>query len=144
MKQQELEISREKSESIFENSLDAILICNEEGLIDSMNEGSRNLFEIQEDTELSDFNINDFIMKFNPASPASFLNRRRRTKALTINQNRINIEVHITQENIGGDTFFLGYIRDISKEVDKERQIAENLMEVEELKSELKKIKSIE
>ena len=144
-KQTEVERSQKKSQAIFQNSLDAILVSDNTGRINSINEAGRELFKLPMESfnpKINDVNISQIIKKFNPSSPASFLNRKRRTKATDQNDKQVNVEVYITQQHLDGTDSYLAYIRDISKEILKEQQIAENLMYLDELKAELKSLKS--
>ena len=137
-KQKELEYNQKKTRAIFENSIDAIVVCNDEGKINSLNQAARELFKVQENPSAFEegfVTLQQFIKKFNPEKPSSFLNRKRRTKAIDLNGNKISVEAYIYLENLEGEKTYLAYIRDITKEMEKEQQIAENLMMLDELKA---------
>lgn len=145
-KQKELEYSQKRTKAIFENSIDGIVVCNEDGQINSLNHAARELFKVndlnqessnsneEESSDEDKITLQQFIKKFKPENPSSFLNRKRRTKAIDLEGNKISVEVYIYQEKLEGEKNFLAYIRDITKEMEKEQQIAENLMMLDELK----------
>ncbi|MEO1055252.1 MAG: GAF domain-containing protein [Bacteroidota bacterium] len=140
-KQDELAVSQEESEAIFENSIDAIIVACNDGVITNMNSAAKELFNIQVDEfgqNGREYFIQDIIRKFDPKNPKAFVDRRKRTKAYDSNGSMLNIEMYLNQVELGGDCNFMAYIRDIGKEIDKEQQIAENLMQLDELKVELK------
>ncbi len=136
-KQKELLQSQEKSNTVFENSLDVILVCDSNGSIDNINSAGHELFQLEKD-KLDGLALQQLLKKFSPEAPKSFLNRKRRSKITNMKGEVINVETYILQKNIEGKDCYLAYIRDIRKEVEKERQIAESLMNVDELKSQLK------
>ncbi len=143
-KQKELEISEQKSKAIFENSNDAILVSDISGKINGLNSAAKRLFKINDiEAEGHDheWHVQEIIKKFDPEKSESFFKKRRRTKATTSEKNTINVEVYLTKEDLGGKMNFIIYVRDIAKEVEKDHQIAENLMYLDELKSELKQLK---
>ena len=139
-KQKELEYNQKRTRAIFENSIDAIVVCDKNGRVNSLNQAARELFKVniegnQASLEQAPITLQHFIKKFNPEKPSSFLNRKRRTKAIDLNGDKISVEAYIYLENLEGENIYLAYIRDITKEMEKEQQIAENLMLLDELKA---------
>ncbi|MDN5211265.1 GAF domain-containing protein [Fulvivirgaceae bacterium BMA12] len=144
-KQKELEISEKKSTAIFENSNDAILVGNKNGQINALNSSAKALFKVNDLDTYGNSNtllIQQFIKKFDTEKPDFFFQKRRRTKAINTVQTQINVEVYMTKEDLGGELNYIMYVRDISKEVEKEHQIAQNLMYLDEMKAELKALKT--
>ncbi|TRX57771.1 PAS domain S-box protein [Fulvivirga sp. M361] len=141
-KQQELEVSEQRSKAIFENSNDAIVVSDENGKISSLNSSAKELFKITDfDMQGKNLQVQQFVKKFDVANPDFFFKKRRRTKATNSENQPVNVEVYMNKEDLGGVTNYLIYIRDISKEMEKEHQIAENLMYMDELKAELQELK---
>ena len=141
-KQSELEVSEKKSTAIFENSNDAIVVCDQRGKIDALNRTAKELFKVGEiDLQGTSMNIQQFIKKFDPENPG-FFKVRRRTKATGADGVNTNVEVYMSEEELGGATHYILYARNISREMEKEHQIAQNLMYLDELKAELKELKT--
>ncbi len=141
-KQSELEVSEKKSAAIFENSNDAIVVCDAQGKVDSLNSSAKELFKAGElNLQGTELYVQQFIKKFDPENP-DFFRRRRRTRASGLDGSQTNVEVYMNKEDLGGTIHYILYARDITKEMEKEHQIAENLMYLDELKAELKELKT--
>lgn len=139
-KQKELEISEKRSKAIFENSNDCIIVCEVSGKINALNGSAKELFKVGDHGLRGDLQmIQKFIKKFDPDNPQFFLNKKRRTKVTNAKGAQANVEVYLNREDFGGLINYVVYARDITKEMEKEHQIAENLMYLDELKAEAKK-----
>ena len=144
-KQKELEVSEKRSTAIFENSSDAILVSDRNGQINALNHSAKVLLKVDEPSINSDGRkifVQQFIKKFDPEKADFFLEKRRRTKAVDANQNSINVEVYMATEELAGMPNYFMYVRDITKQIEKEHQIAQNLMNMDEMKTELLKMKT--
>lgn len=138
-KQSELEVSEKKSTAIFENSNDAIVVCDQRGKIDALNRTAKELFKVGGiDQQGTSMHVQQFIKKFDPDNPG-FFKVRRRTRSTGSDGVNTNVEVYMSEEELAGVVHYILYARDISREMEKEHQIAQNLMLLDELKAEAKK-----
>ena len=144
-KQNEVEVSQRRSHAIFENAIDGILVTDINGRITSINSACRQLFILPEqafDPQSQERYIQQFLKKFNPTSPNSFLNRKRRSKIMNSKGETVCVEVYVGQEELDSSLSFLAYFRDISQTLNQEQQIAESLMQMDELRAQINAMKS--
>ena len=141
-KQTELEITEKKSSAIFENSDDAIVVCDNRGKIDSLNNPARTMFKTGElDLQGAALDVQQFIKQFDPQNPG-FFKVRRRTKVTGLDGTQTDAEVYMNQVSLGETLHYILYVRDITIEIRKENEIAKTFMEMEELRTELEELKT--
>jgi|TARA_R110002033_G_scaffold138808_5_gene177955 PAS domain S-box-containing protein len=122
-----LKSSEFKINKILDNSLDSIVLINQKGIIQTVNNTTLKTFGYEE-SELIGQNVNILIPEPHHSKHDSYLashDKMMMTKVLTMqrelfgidkNKKLIPISLSVTKVNISNETFFIGSIRDIQSE----------------------------
>ena len=136
----DLLIKEEKSRSYFENSIDAILHIASDGSILDFNQAARDLFKITGENDVPE-NFNQLILNVDIQNCPTYLNTKRKVKAKDMTSGMFKTELYLTEVLINHEAVFLAYVRDISQELKKDKEIARNLMQLDEMKIEIRNLK---
>ncbi|TRX57719.1 PAS domain S-box protein [Fulvivirga sp. M361] len=137
----DLLVKEEKSRSYFENSIDAILHITSDGSILDFNQAARDLFKITGENDVPD-NFNQLILNVDIKNCPTYLNAKRKVKAKDVTGGIFKTELYLTEVFINHKAVFLAYVRDISQELKKDKEIARNLMQLDEMKIEIRNLKN--
>ncbi|PLY11471.1 MAG: hypothetical protein C0626_02605 [Arcobacter sp.] len=122
-----LKESEFKTKKILDNSLDSIVMINERGIIQTVNNTTLLTFGYTEN-ELIGKNVNilipephhsrhdEYLASHDRTMMTKVLTTQRELFGITKNKKLIPISLSITKVNIDAKTFFIGSIRDIEKE----------------------------
>ncbi len=133
-----LEQTKLKSQAFIEGSSSGIISFTEDGMIDEYNHSFLNIFEYEKEnikklniiTLLPDVSIFDFDKHI---KKTIYTQGRKKTEQL------VNLRIYINKSEIEGKTVYLGYIRDISEEKQKENEYQSKITKLEQEIKDLKK-----
>ena len=128
--------SEAKARSYFANSIDAIITANEEGVVIDSNPAAENIFGYNKG-EMNNKPFSDIISGLKLESADMYLNKKRKVKGVDSNGSAFKTEMYLSSADLGYQKLYIAYIRDIRDELKKDRELAKNMMEMEELKIDL-------